>query len=34
MMSVVPIKEVWVIANFKETQLNNIKVGQNGKNNC
>ena len=28
MMSVVPVKEVWVIANFKETQLNNIKVGQ------
>ena len=28
MMSVVPIKDVWVIANFKETQVNNIKVGQ------
>ena len=28
MMSVVPVKEVWVIANFKETQLNDIKVGQ------
>ncbi len=28
MMSVVPIEDVWVIANFKETQVNNIKVGQ------
>ena len=28
MMSVVPIEDVWVIANFKETQVNNIKIGQ------
>ena len=28
LMSVVPIKEVWVIANFKETQIKNIQVGQ------
>ena len=27
-MSVVPTKDVWVIANFKETQIKNIKVGQ------
>ena len=25
MMSVVPIEDVWVIANFKETQVNKIK---------
>ena len=31
MMSVVPIEDVWVIANFKETQVNEIKVGQNVK---
>ena len=30
-MSVVPIEDVWVIANFKETQVNEIKVGQNVK---
>jgi membrane fusion protein (multidrug efflux system) len=28
LMSVVPIKDVWIIANFKETQIKNIKVGQ------
>ncbi|MBF95884.1 MAG: Multidrug export protein EmrA [Alphaproteobacteria bacterium MarineAlpha9_Bin4] len=28
MMSIVPVKDVWVIANFKETQVNKIKVGQ------
>ena len=28
LMSVVPTKDVWVIANFKETQIKNIKVGQ------
>ena len=31
MMSVVPTQDVWVIANFKETQVNKIKVGQNVK---
>ena len=28
LMSVVPTKDVWIIANFKETQIANIKVGQ------
>ena len=28
MMSVVPIEDVWVIANFKETQVENIKIGK------
>lgn len=28
LMSVVPVEDVWVIANFKETQLENITVGQ------
>ena len=28
LMSIVPTKDVWVIANFKETQIKNIKVGQ------
>ena len=28
MMSIVPVEDVWVIANFKETQVNKIKVGQ------
>ena len=28
LMSVVPTKEVWIIANFKETQIKNIQVGQ------
>ena len=28
LMSVVPIHNVWVIANFKETQIKNLKVGQ------
>ena len=27
-MSIVPTKDVWVIANFKETQIENIKLGQ------
>ena len=27
-MSIVPTKDVWIIANFKETQIENIKVGQ------
>ncbi len=31
MMSIVPIEDVWVIANFKETQVHKIKVGQNVK---
>ena len=31
MMSVVPIEDVWVIANFKETQVEKIKIGQNVK---
>ena len=28
LMSIVPTKEVWVIANFKETQIKNIQAGQ------
>ena len=28
LMSVVPIEDVWVIANFKETQLKSIKINQ------
>ena len=28
LMSLVPTKDVWIIANFKETQIENIKVGQ------
>ena len=28
LMSIVPTKDVWIIANFKETQIKNIKVGQ------
>ena len=28
LMSIVPTKDVWIIANFKETQISNIKVGQ------
>ena len=31
MMSIVPVEDVWVIANFKETQITNFKVGQNAK---
>ena len=31
MMSVVPIEDVWVIANFKETQVEKINIGQNVK---
>ncbi|MCI4237591.1 HlyD family efflux transporter periplasmic adaptor subunit [Dickeya dianthicola] len=29
LMSIVPLDSIWVTANFKETQLGNIKVGQN-----
>ena len=28
LMAVVPIHDIWIIANFKETQVENIKVGQ------
>ena len=28
LLAVVPLKEVWVTANFKETQLDNIRLGQ------
>ena len=28
LMSIVPTKDVWIIANFKETQIENIKMGQ------
>ena len=28
MMSLVPLQETWVIANFKETQLENVRPGQ------
>lgn len=28
MLAVVPLEDVWVIANFKETQLNRMKAGQ------
>tara|TARA_X000000950_G_scaffold208683_1_gene250940 strand:- start:2574 stop:3671 length:1098 start_codon:yes stop_codon:yes gene_type:complete len=28
LLSIVPTKDVWIIANFKETQIKNIKVGQ------
>ena len=28
LMSIVPTKDVWIIANFKETQIKNIKAGQ------
>ncbi|MEI7201455.1 HlyD family secretion protein [Pectobacterium parvum] len=28
-MSIIPLDSIWVTANFKETQLGNIKVGQN-----
>jgi membrane fusion protein (multidrug efflux system) len=28
LMAVVPLKDVWITANFKETQLNEIRVGQ------
>jgi membrane fusion protein (multidrug efflux system) len=28
LMSVVPTKDVWIIANFKETQIKNITIGQ------
>ena len=28
LMSIVPLEDIWVIANFKETQLENIKEGQ------
>ncbi|UMO87280.1 HlyD family efflux transporter periplasmic adaptor subunit [Pectobacterium sp. PL64] len=29
LMSIIPLDSIWVTANFKETQLGNIKVGQN-----
>ena len=28
MMSIIPLKQVWVDANFKEVQLRNIRIGQ------
>ncbi|MDD5541644.1 MAG: HlyD family secretion protein [Acidobacteriia bacterium] len=28
LMAIVPLDDVWVIANFKETQLKNVRVGQ------
>ena len=28
LMSIVPTKDVWIIANFKETQIENIKIGK------
>ncbi len=28
LMSIVPTKDVWIIANFKETQIENIEMGQ------
>ena len=28
LLSIVPTEDVWIIANFKETQIKNIKVGQ------
>ena len=28
LMSIVPTKDVWIIANFKETQIKDIEVGQ------
>ena len=28
LMSIVPTEQVWVVANFKETQLTNVKIGQ------
>ena len=28
LMAVVPIHDIWIIANFKETQVENIQVGQ------
>ncbi len=28
LMSIVPVEDVWIIANFKETQIKNIRVGQ------
>ncbi len=31
LMSIVPLEDVWVTANFKETQLKNMKVGQRAK---
>jgi len=31
LLSVVPLDEVWITANFKETQLKNMKVGQRSK---
>src|SRR3546814_11010624 len=28
MMAVVPLNQLWIDANFKETQLNNMRIGQ------
>lgn len=28
LMSVVPLSDVWIVANYKETQLNRVRVGQ------
>jgi len=28
LMAIVPIHDIWIIANYKETQVENIKVGQ------
>ena len=28
LLDIVPVKDVWIVANFKETQLGNIRVGQ------
>ncbi len=28
LMSIVPVRDVWVVANYKETQMKNIKIGQ------
>src|SRR5690606_16430266 len=28
LVSIVPVKNIWVVANFKETQLTKMKVGQ------
>ncbi len=31
LMAIVPVHDIWVIANYKETQVENIKVGQKAK---
>ncbi len=28
LMSIVPVKDIWIVANYKETQMKNIKIGQ------